>query len=208
MANRRRRKTAQPQASEVSRRKFLQSVIAASAATGAATALPAAPAASAASEPAAAASGVAEAEAVGALQVFTGEQAGVLTGMLNRIIPAEGAMPAAGELGLARYIDSVLADASHLRQPILDLLNEVALASEAEVQSPEGLDALIARLECTHRDSFAALIETVYTGYYSHPEVLQTIGWEHPGTEADTSETLDAALLEDVVRRGPIYRPV
>lgn len=203
MATKRRSKTEQPHASEVSRRRFLQSVIAASAATGAAAAMPAA-----AGPAAVATKSVVGAEATSALQVLSEAQAGLLRGVMNRLIPAQGSMPAAGEIGLATYVDGVLADATHLRQPLLDILGEVAVAHKDEGQSPEELDAVLVRLERTHPEAFASLVETVYTGYYSHPQVLDAIGWVHPGSEPDTSETLDTRLLEDVVRRGPIYRHV
>lgn len=203
MATKRRSKTEQPHASEVSRRRFLQSVIAASAATGAAAAMPAA-----AGPAAVATKSVVGAEATSALQVLSEAQAGLLRGVMNRLIPAQGSMPAAGEIGLATYVDGVLADATHLRQPLLDILGEVAVAHKDEGQSPEELDAVLVRLERTHPEAFASLVETVYTGYYSHPQVLHAIGWVHPGSEPDTSETLDTRLLEDVVRRGPIYRHV
>jgi hypothetical protein len=202
MATKRRNEAAEPHGSEVSRRRFLQDVIAASAATGAAAALPVRVAAS---EPAAAAP-VPVADAASAFQVLTIEQAGLLEVVLNRLIPGDGVMPPAGDVGVAAYIDGVLADAAHLRHPILDVLSEVARANETEVRSPDALDALLARIECTHRGAFASLIEAAYTGYYTHPQVLQALGWHHPGSHADTSETLDLALLENVVSRGPVYK--
>src|SRR5262245_50291150 len=203
MATKRRKKTARPRQSAVSRRRFLQSVIAASAATSAAAALPRV---AEASEPATA--GAAGAGAASAWQVLTEQQAGLLEDVLNRLIPAEGAMPGAGDIGVAAYIDGAMADAVHLRQPILDVLNEVAVAGKAGVRSPESLDRVLTQLERTHRDSFASLIDVAYTGYYSHPRVLQAIGWVPPGDEADTSERLDLAVLEDVIRRGPVYKHV
>jgi hypothetical protein len=207
MATKRQKKSREPRAnarmSDVSRRRFLQSVIAASAATGAAAALPAA----AGSAPSVAAVKEVAGADIGAYQVLTEEQAGLLSAVLNRLIPAEGTMPAAGQIGLASYIDGVLADAPHLRQPILDIVHDVALAG-TDAQSPEALDALLVRLEQTRPEAFASMINAVYTGYYSHPTVLQAIGWTHPGDEADTSETLDLALLDGVKSRGPIYRNV
>lgn len=206
MATRRQKKTERPQANAVSRRRFLQGVIAASAATGVAATLPTV---AAESVPVAAAANRVAAVAAGSTwQVLSGEQTGLLAHVLNRLLPAEGAMPAAGDIGVATYIDGVLADAAHLRQPIFDILSEVAVAGEAVVQSPESLDAMLSRLERTHKASFASLIETAYTGYYSHPDVLKAIGWVHPGNEVDSLETLDASLLEDVVRRGPVYKHV
>jgi hypothetical protein len=195
-------------ASDVSRRKFLQSVIAASAATGAAVALPGA---AAASIPAAAvvATGdlAAAAAAAGAFLVFSDDEAALFSRVANRLIPPQGLMPGAGDIGLTTFVDGVLADAAHLRQPILDIL-QLVQAADDEVSSGEGLDAVLARIQQTHPAAFTSMLEAVYTGYYSHQDVLQALGWEHPGHEADTSETLDARLLEDVVARGPIYRHV
>ena len=143
-----------------------------------------------------------------AFLIFTDDEAALFSRVANRLIPAQGAMPAAGEIGLATFVDGVLADASHLRQPILDVLHLVRRADEDAVGTDEALDAVLTRIEAAHPEAFTRMIEAVYTGYYSHPDVLQALGWEHPGEVADTSETLDARLLEDVVNRGPIYRHV
>lgn len=196
-------------ASEVSRRQFLQSVIVASGATGAVAALPGS---AAASIPAAAAVATgdlaAAAAAASAFLIFTDDEAALFSRVANRLIPAQDAMPGGGDIGLATFVDGVLADAAHLRQPILDVLHLVRSADEAQVATDDGLDAVLARIEQAHPAAFASMLEAVYTGYYSHENVLQAIGWEHPGQEADTSETLDVRLLEDVVARGPIYRHV
>src|SRR5688500_7998218 len=118
MATKRRKKAGKPDASDVSRRRFLRSVMVASAASGAAVALPYGPAAA---EPAAVAAGGLEAAAApvsaaaGAvseaasplagsrLSVCTEEQARLFASVLSRLIPAEGAMPGAGDIGLAGY---------------------------------------------------------------------------------------------------------
>ena len=194
-------------ASDVSRRTFLQSVIVASAATGAVATLPGAAAASIPTATALAGTDLVAA-AAGAFLIFTDDEAALFSRVANRLIPAQGAMPAAGEIGLATFVDGVLADASHLRQPILDVLHLVRRADEDAVGTDEALDAVLTRIEAAHPEAFTRMIEAVYTGYYSHPDVLQALGWEHPGEVADTSETLDARLLEDVVNRGPIYRHV
>lgn len=208
MAIKRSRKTSDS-ASEVSRRQFLQSVIVASGATGAVAALPGA---AAASIPAAAAVATgdlaAAAAAASAFLIFTDDEAALFSRVANRLIPEQGEMPGGGDIGLATFVDGVLADAAHLRQPILDVLRLVRSADEAQVATDDGLDAVLARIEQAHPAAFTSMLEAVYTGYYSHEDVLQAIGWAHPGQEADTSETLDARLLEDVVARGPIYRHV
>jgi len=150
-------------ASDVSRRKFLQSVIAASAATGAAVALPGA---AAASIPAAAvvATGdlAAAAAAAGAFLVFSDDEAALFSRVANRLIPPQGLMPGAGDIGLTTFVDGVLADAAHLRQPILDIL-QLVQAADDEVSSGEGLDAVLARIQQAHPVAFTSMLEAVYT---------------------------------------------
>ena len=196
-------------ASDVSRRQFLQSVIVVSGATGAVAALPGAAAASIPTAAAVAAGDLAAAAAAAsAFLIFTDDEAALFSRVANRLIPAQGEMPGGGDIGLATFVDGVLADAAHLRQPILDVLRLVRSADEAQVATDDGLDAVLARIEQAHPAAFTSMLEAVATGYYSHEDVRQAIGWAHPGEEADTSETLDARLLEDVVARGPIYRHV
>ena len=200
------KKTSDP-VSDVSRRQFLQSVIVASGATGAVAALPSAAAASIPTAAAVAAGDLAAA-AASAFLIFTDDEAALFSRVANRLIPAQGGMPGAGDIGLTKFVDGVLADASHLRQPILDILHLVRSADEAEVSTDGDLDAVLSRIEQAHPAAFTSMLEAVYTGYYSHEDVLQAIGWVHPGHEADTSETLDSSLLADVISRGPIYRHV
>ena len=203
----RRSRTSTVSASDVSRRQFLQSVIVASAATGAVATLPGAAAASIPTA-AAVAGGDLAAAAAGAFLIFTNDEAALFSRVANRLIPAQGVMPGGGELGLATFVDGVLADASHLRQPILDVLHLVRSADKGENATDEELDAVLSRIERAQPEAFTQMLEAVYTGYYSHEDVLVSLGWEHPGNVADTSETLDTRLLDDVVSRGPIYRHV
>src|SRR5438128_981274 len=88
--------------SGISRRAFIQGVIAASAATGVV----------ALAEP-----GAAVPQSAGA--VLTAEQASRLTLVLDRLIPADGPMPAAGALGIGGFIDKALVAAPNLRPQIL-----------------------------------------------------------------------------------------
>lgn len=174
-----------------SRRKFIQSVAAA---------------ASALTASAAAAPKTAPGQA---FRVLSEEQGQVLRAVLNRLIPADNEMPAAGEIGIVDYIDDAMAEATHLRQPIFDILEDVRIEGRSALECGGAtLDALLERIDATREDAFDTLLQAAYTGYYSHPDVLHAIGWVPPGAEADTSETVDASLLEDVIRRGPVYRHV
>ena len=191
------RATAAPEAS-VSRRKFMQSVLAASAATS----VVAMPGTAAALD----STGASDDEAT--FKVLSAEQAILLTAVLNRLVPADDEMPAAGDLGVAQFIDGVMHEAPHMRQPILSVIDRVALSGSAIQWNGADLDALLTRVERDDKVSFDALLEVTYTAYYSHPDVLHAIGWIPPGKEADTSEFFDPSLLDDVRKMGPRYRQV
>ena len=203
MTKQRRKTTAKKSDGSVSRRTFLQSVIVASAATGAA-ALPAstAPAVGKAATSAAAP----EAHAT-AFKVLTDEQGDLLTMVLNRLVPAEGTMPGAGDIGIAQFIDGAMMDAPHLRQPILDVLGEVHVAG-LRGRDGAAVDEVLTRVQREQQASFEVLLQATYTGYYSDPRVLDAIGWVPPGVHADSSDSFDVAMLEDVRKRGPIFRAV
>ena len=176
--------------SSVSRRTFIQSAIAASVATGAAGVL---------SEKAALA---AAAGRTAGLAVLSAEQGTVLTAVLNRLVPADGRMPGAGDVGITQFIDGVLADAPHLRRPILDVLADVYVAQPG---GDAELDTVLQRIEGARPESFKALLDATYTGYYSHPDVLRAVGWVPPDKDMSAPEYLDASLLDDVRQRGPKY---
>ncbi|MBM3776755.1 MAG: gluconate 2-dehydrogenase subunit 3 family protein [Acidimicrobiia bacterium] len=196
-----RKKPATEDEGSVSRRTFIQSVVAASAATGAAAALPPghAEAAGAVSAPASPASSA-------GLKVLTDEQADLLTAVVNRLVPAEGPMPAAADVGIVEYIDGALADAVHLRQPILGVLDQVRLAGRAVLRAPDALDEVLTRVQASRKEAFETLLHATYAGYYSHPDVLNAIGWVPPEEHVDPTLRFDVAALEDVIQRGPIWR--
>lgn len=200
MAKQIRKTTARKPDGSVSRRTFLQSVIVASAATGAA-ALPAA------AESITAVGATATAGA-SAFKVLTSDQGQLLAMVLNRLVPAKGRMPGAGDIGIARFVDDAMNDAPHLRQPIFDVLNGVNGAGAAALESGSRLDEVLRRVEQEQKAAFDVLINATYTGYYSDPAVLEAIGWVPPDESATAPEAFNHALLDVVRQRGPIYKNV
>ncbi len=49
-------------------------------------------------------------------RVFTESQQSLLTDVINRIMPAENNFPGAGDLGVASYIDRVVAKSSETKE--------------------------------------------------------------------------------------------
>lgn len=197
------RRTPPDATTEWSRRNFIQSVLAVSAATGVSSALPAG-----AHQRTGDGRDLVRGREEGnrELKVLTVEQGIVLTVALNRLVPASNGMPGAGELDGVSYIDGVLSDAPHLRQPILRVLGMLPDCARATTLPGEEFDAFLAQAEAAEPESFDILLQVAYTAYYSDSAVLTQLGWTQPGTAA--FETFDARLLDNVVARGKILRDV
>ena len=141
-------------------------------------------------------------------QILTTEQSDLLSAVLNCIVPAEDAMPGAGDIGVAAFIDEAMAQALHLRKPILSVVSRLPDLHDFNALSDEGRDSLLRRIEAEHPEAFQVLLQAAYNGYYSHPHVLEAIGWTPPNESGYEMEAFDPAMLEDVRRRGPIYKHI
>jgi hypothetical protein len=147
--------------------------------------------------------------------VFTAEQRTLLQAVLDTIVPANGALPGAGSLGVGDAIDDTLAQIPGLRRLLLDGLAEIALTSEREVgQSFEALDAaareaVLRSVEAVQPVFFAALVEHTYRGYYTHPDVHAAIGYatRPPQPLGHVLAPFREELLELQMRRAPFWRP-
>lgn len=190
----------------ISRRRFIQGAVAVSAAAGAA----AVPAKSRGGpSPALDARDAARArEETRGYRVLTPEQGRALAAVLDRIIPATDVMPAAGEVGVARFVDGVLVDAPHLRPRITSLLHAADAGERFASLHEAEQDARLRELARRHEESFDTLLRAAYTGYYSEPRVLATIGWGPRSDSRGPTASFDAGRLDAVRRRGPIYRDV
>ncbi len=177
----------------ITRRRFIQDVVAVSAVTGAIGSV------------AVSSTGIPVAHS---FAMLTPTQANLLSAVLNRLIPSEGVMPGAGTVGVARFIDQVLADAPHLRPHIVGLLSRLDVDGASSDSSEVELDAMLQRLEHEQKASFDILLETTYTGYYSEPQVVAALGGVPIDAPSIPFEPFDVSMLEDVVKRGPIYRQV
>ena len=194
--------------SPVSRRKFIQGAVAASAAAGAA-ALPTKAEGSASPTPMPdAPDPVRAGEEARVYKVLTPGQGRVLAAVLNRLIPANDVMPGAGDVGIARFIDEVLVDAPHLRRRAIALLNEADAQEGFAGLSEAEQDRRLQKIARHEKESFDWLLQAAYTGYYSEPQVLAAIEWGHKPDSPGPTEPFDTRLLDAVRKRGPIYRDV
>jgi len=145
---------------------------------------------------------------------LTDAQRAALTAVLDAIIPqsADGRMPGAGELGLARGIEQQLGAMVAFTARSLDALD--ALARE---RGASGFAALAAADRGDALNAHAAgdpgflpgLIFQTYSAYYQHPRAQEGIGLEprppHPKGYALEQPDLDS-LLAPVRARAKVYR--
>jgi hypothetical protein len=146
---------------------------------------------------------------------FSESQFQLMTSILNRIIPASGDFPGAGDLGLARYLDEVIGPSAELKRTFAASLTQITLESQHQhagdfsTLSSEQQDALLRHMEASAPAFFAALVFHTYRGYYSHPLVLQRLGLEArpPQPRGHHLEPFDLRLLDTIRTRAPLYRP-
>jgi hypothetical protein len=149
----------------ISRRGFIQGMVVVSATTVALNGLPVA---------------AGEIPETAATAGLSAEHHRLLALVLNRIIPAEGAMPAAGDLGIATFIEQVVKAAPHLRSPITEVLDALPDANEFSQLSETAAERFLHHIEEGHGGSFDLFVQATYAGYYGHSEVQKILGWIDP----------------------------
>ena len=144
---------------------------------------------------------------------LSAEQRALLDAVLDRFIPAEGAMPGAGQNGTSDYIDGVVGKSARLARLFGDGLRGVELAAskrggnfadlDGEVQ-----DEVLRGVEADESAFFEALLGMAYNGYYSNPEVVAALGLDArpPQPLGHEVEFGDFGSLNAVVARGTAFR--
>jgi hypothetical protein len=132
---------------------------------------------------------------------LTPDQRARLDALAQQMVPGGAGMPGWDSLGLnPTAVDHVLAVEPAWAVPLVRFLSLTA-----RVDSLAGIEALAQ----ADRDGFQALGVVIANAYFMDPRVRAAIGY--PGQEArDSSVGLtegDLALVDEVLKRGPIYRP-
>jgi hypothetical protein len=135
------------------------------------------------------------------LATLSAAERATLAAIADRLIPAAGDMPSAGEVVGDERLRFVL----HARPDLLEPLR-AALRSELG-DDPQ------ARLDGLGRDAPATLYAlqlVIVSGYYTDPRVRELIGY--PGQVALTLRSwevpayIDEGLVDAVLARGPVWR--
>ena len=120
----------------------------------------------------------------------------MLTDVLNTLIPRAVGLPGAGELGLADFVDATLDKAPHLRGHVEEILRELVASRSMALDSD--LDSQLRLIEAQYSDSFDVLLQIVYTGYYSHPTVLKALESDSDEIGFRRLDQFDSTVLETV----------
>lgn len=145
---------------------------------------------------------------------FNTEQRRALAAVLDALVPpsADGRLPGAGEIGLAREIEEKLGAMCAFTARGLDALDALGLERSG---APFASHSASERAELLNRHAASdpgflpGLVFQVYCAYYQHPRVIAALGLEprppHPKGYALEQPDLDA-LLAPVRARAKLYR--
>ena len=142
--------------------------------------------------------------------ILSDDQRAMLAAVLNRLVPAAGNMPAAGDLGIAGFVESVAAGSTGKRRTLLDGLVRIELAASerggsfADLPEAAQTDALRS-VEASSPEFFQELVTQTYRGYYTNEAVWGGLGYRPPNREDYDPLPFDESLLEPVRQRGQVW---
>ena len=144
--------------------------------------------------------------------ILSDEQRALLTAALNRIVPAQDDMPAAGDLGIAAFVESVAAADAGQRRRFLDGLRRIELTAASHGASyltlPAAAQTAILRVVSeADPEFFQQLVTQTYRGYYTSQPVFDLLQYRAPNRADYAPRPFDESLLEPVRARGQMWTP-
>lgn len=145
--------------------------------------------------------------------ILSDEQGALLTAALNRIVPAEGDIPGAGDLGIADFVAGVAAADAGKRRRFLDGLRRIELVAAGQGASFSDLPdaaqtAVLQAVSEAAPDFFQELVTQTYRGYYTSQAVFDRLQYRAPNRADYAPRPFDETLLEPVRARGQMWTPV
>ena len=153
---------------------------------------------------------MATANQISSQSILTQDQRALLTAALNRIVPAQGDMPGAGDLGIAAFVESVAAGSAAKRRLLMDGLVQIELAAQERggsfaTRSETAQNDALKSVEETNLAFFQELVTQAYRGYYTDETVCSLLSYRAPNRADYDPLPFDESLLEPVRLRGQIW---
>ncbi len=146
---------------------------------------------------------------------LSAEQRSLLNAIFDRLIPAQGHMPGAGQAGVAEHLDAIAGGSARLARLFAAGLRSIESAAATRGSSfaemtGDQQDEILRSVESNKSAFFETLLMHTYNGYYSNPQVVEALGLEPrpPQPRGHNVEFGDFSSLETVVARGQAYREV
>ena len=146
---------------------------------------------------------------------FSDAQTELITEVLNRIIPANGERPGAGEIAV-NYLDEVIGGSPRLKRIFNHGLSQIELVAyrmytqDLPSLTGEQIDVVLRQVEVDEGEFFDLLVRQAYNGYYTDPRIVQLLGIEArpPQPLGHRVDQGNITLIENVKNRGIAYRAV
>ena len=147
-------------------------------------------------------------------QFFSDDQTKLIASILNRVVPAEGKFPGAGDLGVGDFLDGAVSGSPEQKRSFVTGLQAVSMAAASqhstafESLSDDDQDDVLRNVESSHPAFFNELVRQAYNGYYINHQVIEALGLEArpPQPRGYPLEVGDLTLIERVKARGTAYR--
>ena len=144
-------------------------------------------------------------------QVFTEAQQSLLTVALNCIIPEEGNMPGAGDLGVIEFIENLVAPDPSLRRLVNEGLSRIVVAASMHYSQEfveldkDGQNEALKEVQAQQPEFFAFLLRQCYNGYYTNAQIQDLIGYQRPSPREYEYKPFDESLLAPQRQRAPFW---
>ncbi len=135
----------------------------------------------------------------------------LLAALLDRLIPAVGELPPAGQMGLVPEIVRLSGRHDLFHSEFANfMISFSASCPEFESLSGNAQDEAIRAFESGSPELFSTLLTISYIVYYKDERVHRRIGWSGrpPQPDGNEMELWDESILENVRNREPFWRQV
>ena len=148
------------------------------------------------------------------IRIFSASQVGLITLVLNCLIPSHKNHPGAGDPSIVNQIDNAISKSPNLKPIFLKGLLEIEVSStesyksEFRLLTQEQRIELLSTVELDHPNFFSLLLEYTYKAYYSNPRIIELLGYgaTPPQPIGYALPPFESDMLNNVKRRPKIYR--